>query len=292
MSYEIGAQDEGSSADAVSDSPVSLIAHDVTVTFDGLRIVANKSSRNPLKRVGLLPSRSRKTAVNKVSLIARSGERIGLVGRNGSGKSTFLRALAGLEYVSTGSVIARTQPVLLGVNPALVPDRTGYENITLGLLAMGLSPAEARDLVPKVAELADLGTELDDPINTYSSGMGSRLRFAIAASNPNTEILIIDEALGTGDAAFQKRSETAVKQIVGNAGTIFFVSHVPSAVRKFCDRALWFADGTPIMDSTAKDVAHTYQRWTRLVSTGELKKAQDLMDGVRSEFEPPEIVLR
>ncbi|WP_159981159.1 ABC transporter ATP-binding protein [Dietzia sp. WMMA184] len=276
---------------ASPEAEITIIATDLEVTYDSFTVHANRSSKNPLKRVGLVPSRSIKRAVHDATIVARAGERIGLVGRNGSGKSTILRALAGLEPITAGSVFARSQPVLLGVSPALIPERTGYENIELGCLAMGLTPDQVETLLPEIAELADLGRELNDPINTYSSGMGSRLRFAIAAVNPNTDILLIDEALGTGDAAFQDRSEAAIERIVSNAGTIFFVSHVPSAVVKMCRRAIWMFEGTPIMDGSSKRVARTYQRWSRLTVAREYEAAQRLVDEVREAYEPPRIDL-
>lgn len=277
---------------SAASEPPCLVANDVTVEFNSLRILANKASRNPLRRVGLLPTLSRKVAVKDASLVAKPGERIGIVGRNGSGKSTLLRAIAGLENVSSGEIRALSKPVLLGVNPALVPDRSGLENITLGLLAMGLTPDEARDLVPVVADMADLGVELSNPIRTYSSGMSSRLRFSIAASNPNTDILIIDEALGTGDAAFKERSEAAVQQIIDKAGTIFLVTHSVSTINRMCDRAIWMFDGRPIMDGPAKNVATTYRNWTRHIAAGEASDAQSIFDEACANYEAPAIDFR
>lgn len=268
---------------------ICLVAKDATVEFNSLRLSSNSSSRNLFQRVGLLPTRSRKVAVERATLVAKAGERIGVVGRNGSGKSTLLRAIAGLENTTSGEIRATSQPVLLGVNPALVPDRSGLENIMLGLLAMGLKPQTARDLVPEVADMADLGDQLSDPIRTYSSGMSSRLRFSIAASNPNTDILIIDEALGTGDAAFKERSEAVIQQIIENAGTIFLVSHSVSTINRMCDRAIWMSDGRLIMDGPAKNVATTYRNWTRHIAAGETFEARDIFDEVTSKYVAPDV---
>lgn len=273
------------------DRPAAIVADRISVTYGGLRVHANRASSNPLKRVGLLPSMTAKKAIDNVSLVVHAGERIGLVGRNGSGKSTFLRALSGLEMLSGGRVFARSQPVLLGVSPALLPERTGIENIELGCLAMGLSPAEARDVAPQIVEMADLGEAIKDPIKTYSSGMGSRLRFSIAACNPNTDILMIDEALGTGDAAFQNRSEAAIERIIDNAGTIFFVSHVPSSVVKMCERALWMFEGRPIMDGPSREVARTYQKWSNHIVAGELDEAKTVINTAKETYVEPQIVL-
>ncbi|WP_440220155.1 ABC transporter ATP-binding protein [Dietzia sp. MNB45] len=268
---------------------IALAAIDVSVKYE--KLSSSKRGAGRLQNIRLIPSRSTKFGVENVSIVAYEGEKIGLVGRNGSGKSTILRAMAGLERISSGTVLARSQPVLLSVSPALIPERTGNENIELGLLAMGLSPSAVADTVHRVADLADLGRELDDPINTYSSGMGSRLRFAIAAVNPNTDILLIDEALGTGDAAFQDRSEAAIDNIISNAGTIFFVSHVPSAVVKMCERAIWMYQGRPIMDGESREVALTYQRWSNHTVAKEFDEAQRLIDEVSEAYEPPRIEL-
>lgn len=266
---------------------LALAAVDVSVQYESLR--SAKHGGGLLEKARLVRSRTTKYGVRNATLVAYEGERIGLIGRNGSGKSTILRALAGLERISSGEVFARSQPVLLSVSPALIPERTGNENIDLGLLAMGLSPAEASETRPRVAELADLGGSLDDPIKTYSSGMGSRLRFAIAAMNPGTDILLIDEALGTGDAAFQDRSEAAIDNIVSNAGTLFFVSHTPSAVVKMCERAIWMYEGRPIMDGPSREVALTYQNWSNLTVAGEAGAAREIIDEVTRQYETPQI---
>src|SRR5690606_6977869 len=130
---------------------------------------------------------------------------------NGSGKSTLLRTLAGLEPPSSGTVLTSAKPVLLGVSAALIPDLTGAENVKLGALAMGLTPEQADAAFDQVVELSALGDAIDLPMRTYSSGMAGRLKFAISlAANP--EILMIDEALATGDATFAERSKKAMDQ--------------------------------------------------------------------------------
>src|SRR5699024_1297082 len=145
-----------------------------------------------------LPNRNRITvnALRGVSFAARHGELIGIVGQNGSGKSTLLRMMAGLEAPTTGTILTSSTPILLGVNAALIPDLSGVENVTLGCLAMGMTPDEAEAALPEIVELAGIGRSIYRPMRTYSSGMGARLRFAIAVS-ARPEILLIDEALST-----------------------------------------------------------------------------------------------
>ena len=199
-------------------------------------------------------------ALTDISFVANSGEQIGLVGQNGSGKSTLLRIIAGLEKPTKGQVLAESTPVLIGVNAALVPDLPGEENVRLGCLAMGLSPAEAQAAIPDVIELAGLGKSIYLPMRTYSSGMAARLRFAIAtAARPH--ILLIDEALATGDAAFKERSEVRMERLRKEAGTVFLVSHAAQTIEESCTRAIWLHHGRLVLDGEAQDVAVRYRKW-------------------------------
>ena len=147
-------------------------------------------------------------AVRGVSLTAYRGEAIGLIGPNGSGKSTLLRAVAGLMAPSQGVVWTRGQASLLGVSAAMMGKMSGEQNILLGCLAIGMTPDEIAEEYDGIVEFAGIGDFVHLPMNTYSSGMGARLRFAIAGARA-PDILLIDEALATGDAQFRRRSETA-----------------------------------------------------------------------------------
>ncbi|MGC0272881.1 ABC transporter ATP-binding protein [Pseudactinotalea sp. Z1739] len=215
-------------------------------------------------------------ALSGVSLLARSGESIGVIGRNGSGKSTMLRIIAGLEPPSRGTVLAESTPVLLGVNAALLPDLSGAENVRIGLLAMGKSPHEVEQLFPEVVELAGIGKSIYLPMRTYSSGMGSRLRFAIAAAAA-PDILLIDEALATGDAAFRDRSEQKMTELRRGAATVFLVSHAAQTVEDMCTRAIWLHQGRIIMDGPAYETAQKYRWWSWNVANGEERKAAKLL---------------
>ena len=143
-----------------------------------------------------------------MSFTAYRGEAIGLIGPNGSGKSTLLRAIAGLMAPSQGVVWTRGQASLLGVAAAMMGAMSGDQNILLGCLAIGMTPAEIVEEYDAICEFAGIGEFVHLPMNTYSSGMGARLRFAIAAARA-PDILLIDEALATGDAEFRRRSERA-----------------------------------------------------------------------------------
>lgn len=222
-------------------------------------------------------------AVDDVSFVARAGESIGVVGHNGSGKSTLLRVMAGLETPTRGEVLATSTPSFLGVNAALMPELSGMENVRLGLLAMGKHPREVREVVPDVLQLAGIGSAIHRPMKTYSSGMGARLRFAIAAS-ARPEILLIDEALATGDVASKDRSEERMAEIRREAGTVFLVSHAAQTIEEMCTRAIWLHQGEMVLDGPAYETARAYRWWAWNVAKGEHEKAEGLLEDARSQL--------
>ena len=204
-------------------------------------------------------------AIKGVSFAAFEGEAIGLIGSNGSGKSTLLRTIAGLLPPNRGAVYTKGQPSLLGVNAALLSDLSGERNAMLGCLAMGMSRAEARRLVPEIIEYSGINERGDFaslPMRTYSSGMAARLRFAIASVKSH-EVLLIDEALATGDAKFRARSEERIKRMRDAAGTVFLVSHQISTIRDTCQRTIWLEAGLIRMDGPTGEVVDAYERFTR-----------------------------
>ncbi|MGC5053976.1 ABC transporter ATP-binding protein [Micromonospora sp. DT48] len=203
-------------------------------------------------------------AVRGVTFTAYRGEAIGLIGTNGSGKSTLLRAIAGLLPVERGAVYTQGQPSLLGVNAALLNDLPGERNVTLGCLAMGMSPDEVRRKLPEIIEFSGINQRGDFaslPMRTYSSGMSARLRFSIAAAKQH-DVLLIDEALATGDKAFRKRSERRVRELRESAGTVFLVSHQLSSVRDTCERTIWLESGEIRMDGPTPEVLAAYEAFT------------------------------
>lgn len=259
---------------APAESPVTVVAHNVRMRYKVMR-----TDRTP--RRGLLGKLTRKqkvsvAALRGVSFTARSGEFVGIIGRNGSGKSTLLRTLAGLESPSSGTVMTSTKPVLLGVNAALIPELTGAQNVKLGALAMGLTPAQADEIFEQVVELSALGEAIDLPMRTYSSGMGSRLKFAISlAADPS--ILMIDEALATGDATFAERSKRAMDEMLERAGTVFLVNHAAQTIENMCSRAIWMERGQVVLDGDAVDVARKYRWFAHNLAQGNDDKAAGLL---------------
>ena len=204
-----------------------------------------------------VPTKREVHAVRGISFEARQGETIGIIGRNGSGKSTLLRAIAGLIPPNKGTVYADGQPTLLGVSSALVQSLTGARNIELGLLALGMSQKEIASKFDDIVEFSGIGKSIHMPMSTYSSGMGARLKFAIATAITH-DILLIDEALSTGDSEFVEKSAARIEELRDEAEAIFLVSHSASAIRAICDRAIWIDAGQIVMDGPTEEVLSKY----------------------------------
>lgn len=206
----------------------------------------------------LAPRRSvRVDALRGVSLEIHQGESVGIIGRNGAGKSTLLRAIAGLLPVDGGAVYASSTPVLLGVGRTLVPRLSGRENIELGCLALGLSRSQVRERMNDIVEFSGLASSIDLPLSTYSSGMGARLKFAIASSVAH-DILLLDEALATGDMDFKQRSVARMEQLRERAQAVVVVSHSMSSIREMCSRVIWLDKGEVRADGGVDDVIAAY----------------------------------
>jgi teichoic acid transport system ATP-binding protein len=197
-------------------------------------------------------------AIRGVSFVAYRGDCVGVIGRNGSGKSTLLRAVAGLLPPEQGNVYTTGEASLLGVNAALLEDLTGERNVILGCLAMGMTKQEAKDKYPGIVDFSGVGEFIDLPMKTYSSGMGSRLRFAIAAAK-SQEVLLVDEALATGDAEFRVKSHARIEELRAEAGTVFLVAHNLAEIEQTCNRVIWMERGQIVMQG--EDVISIVDRY-------------------------------
>jgi teichoic acid transport system ATP-binding protein len=188
-------------------------------------------------------------AIRGVSFVADHGDAIGVIGRNGSGKSTLLKAIAGLLPPEQGAVYTSGQAALLGVNAALLDDLTGERNVVLGCLAMGMTPQEVKDRYESIVDFSGVGNFIDFPMRTYSTGMAQRLRFSIASAKSH-EILMIDEALATGDANFRAKSQQRILELRKEAGTVFLVAHNLAEIEAACNRVIWLEKGQIVMQGT------------------------------------------
>lgn len=182
-------------------------------------------------------------ALRDVSFEVRRGETVGIVGKNGAGKSTLLQILTGTLAPTSGSVQVRGRiAAMLELGAGFNPEFTGLENVYLNGALIGMTKDEINARLDDILAFADIGDFIHQPVKTYSSGMFVRLAFAIQA-NVDPEILIVDEALAVGDAQFVHRCMYRFHQLQERGTTILFVSHDASAVKRLCDRALWFKGG-------------------------------------------------
>lgn len=239
-----------------------VVVEDVHVTYQ----VYEDRPRNTIKTAiaQAMRSRSPRTvqAVKGVSFTLSEGEALGLIGANGSGKSSLLRAVAGLQPTSAGRVFARSEPVLLGVGAALHPDLSGRRNVLLGCTALGMPGDDALAALEDIVRFAEVEDFVDMPLRTYSSGMSARLQFAIASA-VEPDVLLIDEALAVGDASFRRKSEARMRSLVDNAGALVLVSHSSASISSMCDRAIWLVDGAVRLDGPVDDVLAAYAEYSR-----------------------------
>lgn len=213
-------------------------------------------------------------AVRGVSFVAHHGESIGIVGTNGSGKSTLLQALAGLLSPSEGAAYISGIPSLLGVSAVLMKKLTGERNIMIGGLALGLTPKEVEERFDEIVDFAGIGDFVYLPMTTYSAGMAARLRFAIStAATP--DVLMIDEALATGDAAFRDRSRERIDEIRQDAGTVFVVSHSLASIKAMCSRVIWLDRGEVRMDGPTDEVTKAYRAFIKERKAANLQRRNE-----------------
>lgn len=238
------------------DGAVMVRAEGVHVKYRVYQDI-RQSWKRSLKQLGRSRRYREIHAVKNISFEAHAGEAIGIIGANGSGKSTLMRAVAGLLPVNEGAVYARATPMLLGVGAILNKGLSGRRNIMLGGLALGLTREEVLEREREIIKFADIGDAIDLPMNTYSSGMGARLQFAISAA-VRPEILIIDEALSVGDKDFKRKSQAKIEELRDSAGVVFLVTHSMGSVRQTCNRVMWLHGGKLMMDGEAEDVIDEY----------------------------------
>lgn len=201
-------------------------------------------------------------AVKNVSFTVPKGEILGIIGKNGSGKSTMLRALAGIYNPDSGTIDLKGNSVsLMAIGVGFQKAVTGRENILLSGMLLGFSEAEIRAKMPEIIEFADLGEFIDKPVKTYSSGMHSKLAFAITAIL-ETEIMLIDEVLSVGDAKFKKKSNRKMKELISNKDrTVIIVSHSIDTLKELCNKVMWMHEGEIKMMGDPEEVLDKYEEF-------------------------------
>lgn len=199
-------------------------------------------------------------AVNGISFDVRKGEILGVIGKNGSGKSTLLKAIANIFQPDRGRIDTKGSKVsLMSIGVGFNNDITGRENILSSGMLLGFSPKYVKEKMDEIIAFAELGEFIDLPVRTYSSGMYSKLSFAITAVI-DTDILLVDEVLSVGDAAFRKKSYNKMKELIlDSERTVLIVSHSVPTLRELCDRVLWMHDGTIKMLGEPEDILKKYE---------------------------------
>jgi len=201
-------------------------------------------------------------ALAGIDLTIQRGQVFGIVGPNGAGKSTLLRVIAGIYAPDEGVVRTRGRITLLaGLGAGFQRNLTGRENIFLSGSIYGMSRRDLHDLVPSIVVFSGIGSFIDRPLRTYSSGMRARLAFSIA-SHLSPDILLIDEVLAVGDAAFREKSKARILEMVKGDATVVIVSHSESTCRELCDRVICLHEGT-IADCSV-DIEDVLQRYNEL----------------------------
>ncbi|MFD1628165.1 ABC transporter ATP-binding protein [Azospirillum griseum] len=246
-----------------SDSTVPLESKaDIVIRAEGLG-KAYAIFKRPQDRLKQMLVRGRRKyydeywALRGVDLEVRRGETVGLIGRNGSGKSTFLQLLCGTLTPTCGQIVVDGRiAALLELGAGFNPEFTGRENVHLAASVLGLSNEQIDERYDSIADFAGIGDFIDQPVKLYSSGMYARLAFAVAA-HVDADIMIVDEILAVGDAAFTQKCMRFIHRFK-ERGTLFFVSHDTGQVVNLCDRVVWLDNGTVRAVGPAKDVCHDY----------------------------------
>ncbi len=229
--------------------------------------VANKPVMLELDRVSLNFSTSKDTfdhgvhhVLDEVSFKLYENETLGIIGRNGAGKTTMLRIMAGILAPTSGTVNMKAGKTssLLSIGLGFRGDLSGRDNALLAAMLQGSTKKQARSYLEEIKEFSDLGDSFEEPVKTYSSGMRSRLGFTTALMT-HVDILLIDEVLSVGDAQFKQKAASAMKERIGGEQTVVFVSHSDPQIEELCGRAIWIDQAKIASEGEAGKVLQDYR---------------------------------
>ena len=239
---------------------------EMAITVKDLHVYYRDMNRFSLKKGGLKARGSGKIfkAIKGVSFEVPKGQILGICGKNGSGKSTMLRAISGIFSADSGSINLHGNSIsLLSIGVGFQKQLTGYENIFLSGMLLGYSKEQIEEKVNDIIEFSELGDFVDRPVRSYSSGMYSKLAFSITAIL-ETDIMLIDEVLSVGDIHFKEKSYNKMKELISNDDrTVVIVSHNSNTIKELCDKVIWLHDGLIKDQGDPKVIMDKYEEFMR-----------------------------
>ncbi len=236
---------------------------DTVIKFDKVTKIYKLYSSTRKRLLGIFLKKikyKKKLAVDEVSFEIKRGDSVALFGKNGAGKSTILKMITGVTFPTSGDITVNGRvSALLELTSGFDPEFSGRENIFLKGHILGLSDKEIKELENTIIEFSELGDYIDQPVRTYSSGMKSRLGFAINV-NIRPEILIVDEALSVGDTAFRIKCKDKVREIIEKDNvTLLFVTHQTAVAEEFCTRGIVMKNGKLLFDGEVHEASEYYK---------------------------------
>ena len=238
----------------------AISVRNVCINYKSLKAASIKQSLFSFRKV----KQEVFQAVRNVSFEVPEGQILGITGKNGSGKSTMLRAIAGIFSADSGEIDLHGHSIsLLAIGVGFKNELSGRENIILSGMLLGFSKEEIMEKMPEIIEFAGIGNFTDMPVRTYSSGMHSKLAFSISAIL-ETEIMLVDEVLSVGDQKFRKKSYRKMKELISSRDrTVVIVSHNMSTLEDLCDQLIWMHDGEIVMYDKPEIVLPIYKDFMR-----------------------------
>lgn len=249
---------------AERDEGAQVRAEHVSMRFKRMKDEATSLKELMIRKVRGRQSYEWFQALDDVSFAVESGEVAGIIGTNGSGKSTMLKIIAGALIPTQGTVtVDRKKVQLLTLGTGFDPELTGRENVYLNGAIIGYTKEFIDEKYDEIVRFAELEGFMEEKVRNYSSGMVSRLGFAIATIRDTPEILILDEVLSVGDMFFRKKSERRIREMIGGGSTVLIVSHSTSVIRSICTKAIWIEKGRLRMEGAPDKVCAAYEKMMR-----------------------------
>ena len=240
---------------------------EIAITVEDLHVYYRDMNRFSLKKSGLKGKGSGKIfkAVKGISFEVPKGEILGICGKNGSGKSTTLRAISGIFSADKGKIDLHGNSIsLLSIGVGFQKQLTGYENIFLSGMLLGYTEEQIQSKVDEIIEFSELGDFINKPVRSYSSGMYSKLAFSITAIL-ETDIMLIDEVLSVGDIHFKEKSYNKMKELINDSDrTVVIVSHSTNTLSELCDRVIWLHDGLIKAEGKPEKIMADYEEFMKI----------------------------